>query len=44
MWLILSRTTSVREAGTAALKDAVRVGWETICVPGQSSWDVPSLS
>uniref|UniRef100_A0A663ME07 Voltage-dependent L-type calcium channel subunit alpha n=1 Tax=Athene cunicularia TaxID=194338 RepID=A0A663ME07_ATHCN len=39
MWLISSRTTAVREACTAALKDAVWVGWERIHVPGQSSWD-----
>lgn len=36
----MSWATAVREA----LKDAVRLGWERIYVPGQNSWDVPSLS
>lgn len=44
MCLVLSRTTAVREACTAALKDVVRVGQEGIYVCGQSSWDVHSLS
>lgn len=37
MWLILSRTTAAGGACIAAMKDAIRVGWERIYVHCQSS-------